>query len=58
MENQGWLQAGAVLLLLIGGFILIRRPLERKKLSDLAAGKLKRRRQSHFGKGLLRHRQR
>jgi len=46
MEFQGWLQTGVVLLLLIGGYILIRRPLYRKKLYDLAAGKLKRRRHS------------
>jgi hypothetical protein len=48
MEFQGWLQTGVVLLLLIGGYLLIRRPLQRKQLFDLAAGKLKRRRHAHF----------
>ena len=52
MESQGWLQTGAVLLLLIGGYILIRRPLERRKMYDLASGKRRRRRQAHLDKGL------
>ena len=56
MELQGWLQTGAVLLLLIGGYILIRRPLERKKMYDLASGKRRRRRQAHLAKGLPQHR--
>jgi hypothetical protein len=53
MDMEGWLQTGAVLLLVVGSYILIRRPLERKRLFDLAAGKRKRRRHARVEKELL-----
>ncbi len=56
MEVQGCLQTGVLLLLLIGGYILIRRPLERRKMYDLASGKQVRRRRARLAKGLPRHR--
>lgn len=55
MEFDGWMQTGLILLIMIGVYILIRRPLQRKKLFDLAAGRTKRRRQARFARKLLQH---
>lgn len=55
MEHEGWLQIGIVLLLLIGTYLLIRRPLQRKRLFDLAEGGARRRRQARSAKKLLSH---
>jgi hypothetical protein len=58
MDLDGWLQTGLVLLIAIGTYLLIRRPLQRKKLFDLAAGKLKHRQHEHSAKKLSHRRRR
>ncbi len=47
MELESWLELGVVLGILVGAYLLVRRPLQRKRLFDLSARKLKHRRNGH-----------
>jgi hypothetical protein len=44
MELESWLELGIVLGILVGTYLLVRRPLQRKRLFDLSSGRLKHRR--------------
>ncbi len=47
MELESWLELGVVLGILVGVYLLVRRPLQRKRLFDLSARKFKHRRNGH-----------
>ncbi len=55
MDLEGWLETGGVLILMIGIYLVIRRPLQRKKLFDLASARHRRRQNEHLAEKLAHH---